>query len=208
LRPSGAQGLLVTSYRTFEEYHHERAAPWERVALLRGRVACVLPAENERPRPDFAARLEAMSYEPGLAEATLRSELVRMRKLIEHERAGDSPSHLRFSPGGLTDLEFMAAYGQLRHGDSDSALRTTSPFAALERMVQRGDIAAVLLDHYRFLARACLRLRLLRDYADDRLAQTDDLPLARSLGLSRAQLQNELASRMAVVRETFVRVLG
>jgi [glutamine synthetase] adenylyltransferase / [glutamine synthetase]-adenylyl-L-tyrosine phosphorylase len=208
LRPSGSQGLLVTSYQAFEEYHHERAAPWERVALLRGRVACVLPADNPRPRPDFAVRLEAMSYEPGLAEATLRSELLRMRQLIEHERAGDGPWHLRFSPGGLTDLEFMAAFCQLRGGDRDPALRTTSPFAALERMVFRGDIDASLLDHYRFLARACLRLRLLRDYADDRLAETDDLPLARSLGLSRAQLQDELASRMAAVRAAFTRVLG
>jgi glutamate-ammonia-ligase adenylyltransferase len=207
LRPSGSQGLLVTSYHAFEEYHHERAAPWERVALLRGRVACVLPAATDRPRSDFALRLQAMTYEAGLAEATLRSELLRMRKLIEQERAGLGPLHLRFSPGGLTDLGFMAAFGQLRHGGSDAALRTTNPFEALGRMVERGDIDASLLDHYRFLARACLRLRLLRDYADDRMAETDDLPLARSLGLSRAQLQNELASRMGQVRAAFSRVL-
>jgi hypothetical protein len=178
------------------------------VALLRGRVACVLPAANQRQRPDFAQDLMAMTYEPGLAEATLRSELLRMRTLIEHERAGDGPWHLRFSPGGLTDLEFMAAFCQLRHGDSDPALRTTNPFEALQRMVARGDIEPVLLDHYRFLARACLRLRLLRDYADDRLAASDDVPLARSLGLSRAQLQDQLASRMTEVRAAFTRVLG
>jgi glutamate-ammonia-ligase adenylyltransferase len=206
LRPSGSQGLLVTSYRAFAEYHHERAAPWERVALLRGRIASVLPAD--RPPSDFAVRLSAMTYEPGLDEATLRGELLRMRKLIEQERAGEGPMHLRFSPGGLTDLEFMAAFGQLRHGHADPALRTTNPFAALRRMVERGDLDASLLEHYRFLARACLRLRLLRDYADDRLAETDELPLARSLGLGRAQLQNELASRMAAVRAAFTRVLG
>jgi len=208
LRPSGSQGLLVTTYRAFVEYHHEQAAPWERVALLRGRVACVLPAANEQPRPDFAQLLVNMTYEPGLAEATLRSELLRMRKLIEHERAGDGPWHLRFSPGGLTDLEFMAAFSQLRHGNSDPALRTTNPFEALQRMVARGEIAAPLLDHYRFLARSCLRLRLLRDYADDRLAASDDVPLARSLGLGRAQLRDQLASRMAQVRAAFTRALG
>jgi glutamate-ammonia-ligase adenylyltransferase len=205
LRPSGSQGLLVTSYRAFEEYHHERAAPWERVALLRGRPACVLPAQ--RPLSDFALHLAALTYEPGIPEAALRDELLRMRKRIEQERAAGGPLHLRFSPGGLTDLEFIAAWGQLRHGGSDPALRTTNPFEALGRMAERGDIDASILEHYRFLARACLRLRLLRDHADDRLAASDELPLARSLGLGQTQLAGEFSSRMAKVRAAFVRVL-
>ena len=208
LRPSGSQGLLVTSYRAFEEYHHERAAPWERVALLRGRPACVLPGEGPRPPSDFALRLAALTYEPGIPETLLRGELLRMRKLIEQERAGDGPLHLRFSPGGLTDLEFVAAWGQLRHGDSDPDLRTTNPFAALGRLVARGELDPSVLEHYRFLARACLRLRLLRDYADDRIAESDEQPLARSLGLGRPQLRSELASRMHAVRAQFRRTFG
>ena len=117
------------------------------------------------------------------------------------------PLQLRFSPGGLTDLEFIAAWGQLRHGQSDLALRTTNPFQALRRMVERGDLDARLLDHYHFLTCASLRLRLLRDYADDRLAPDDEQPLARSLGLSRAQLKSDLGHRMAEVRAEFVRQL-
>jgi [glutamine synthetase] adenylyltransferase / [glutamine synthetase]-adenylyl-L-tyrosine phosphorylase len=207
LRPSGSQGLLVTSYRAFEEYHHEKAAPWERVALLRGRVACVLPGHDGGEPSDFASQLDALTYEHGVNEAALRAELLRMRKLIENERAGDGPLHLRFSPGGLTDLEFIAAWGQLREGARDRGLRTTNPCEALRHMVERGDLDAVLLDHYRFLARASLRLRLLRDYADDRLAASDEQPLARSLGLSRARLQSELSARMAEVRAAFTKQL-
>jgi glutamate-ammonia-ligase adenylyltransferase len=208
LRPSGSQGLLVTNYRAFEEYHHERAAPWERVALLRGRPACVLPANGQRPPSDFARRLAALTYEPGIPETLLRAELLRMRKLIEQERAGDGPLHLRFSPGGLTDLEFIAAWGQLRHGDGDPGLRTTNPLAALTRLVARGEVDAAVLEHYRFLARACLRLRLLRDYADDRMVESDEQPLARSLGLGRPQLRSELAARMNDVRAQFTRTFG
>ena len=208
LRPSGSQGLLVTSYRAFEQYHHEQAAPWERVALLRGRPACVLPAASGRPPSDFARRLAALTYEPGIPESALRNELLRMRKRIENERVGKGPVHLRFSPGGLTDLEFIAAWEQLRHGGSDPALRTTNPLEALGRVASRGDIEARLLDHYRFLARACLRLRLLRDYANDRLAPDDELPLARSLGLHRARLGSEISSRMADVRAAFVKIFG
>jgi glutamate-ammonia-ligase adenylyltransferase len=208
LRPSGSQGLLVTSYRAFAEYHHEHAAPWERIALLRGRPACVLPAGGQRPPTDFAPRLAALTYEPGIPEALLRGELLRMRKLIEQERAGDGPVHLRFSPGGLTDLEFIAAWGQLRHGEADPGLRTTNPLAALTRLVARGDVDASVLEHYHFLARACLRLRLLRDYANDRIAESDEQPLARSLGLGRSQLKSELAARMHAVRGQFSRTFG
>ena len=74
-------------------------------------------------------------------------------------------------------------------------------------MVDRGDLDARLLDHYHFLARASLRLRLLRDYADDRLTAGDEQPLARSLGLSHAQLKSELGHRMNEVRAEFLRQL-
>jgi len=210
LRPSGSQGLLVTSYHAFEEYHHEQAAPWEHVALLRGRPACVLPVHHgpDDIRPtNFAERLDRVAYRHDIPETALRNELLRMRKRIEQERAPAGPLHLRFSAGGLTDLEFIAAWGQLRYGQSDLRLHTTNPFQALSCMSERGDLDARLLDHYHFLARASLRLRLLRDYADDRLSANDEQPLARSLGLGRAQLKSELALRMAEVRAEFLRQL-
>ena len=210
LRPSGSQGLLVTSYHAFEEYHHEQAAPWEHVALLRGRPACVLPVHHgpDDIRPtNFAERLDRVAYRHDIPETALRNELLRMRKRIEQERAPAGPLHLRFSAGGLTDLEFIAAWGQLRYGQSDLRLHTTNPFQALSCMSERGDLDARLLDHYHFLARASLRLRLLRDYADDRLSANDEQPLARSLGLGRAQLKSELDLRMAEVRAEFLRQL-
>ena len=204
LRPSGSQGLLVTSYRAFEEYHATQAAPWERVALLRGRPACVLPGRNGEAPSDFAERLAAVTYQHDLKDNVLRDELLRMRKRIEQERAGKGSLHLRFSPGGLTDLDFMAAWAQLRHGRSDPQLRTTNPWQALAHLSERGGLDPQRLDDYRFLARASLRLRLLRDSAEDRLVPDDELPLARSLGFARPQLMAELSRRMADVRATFL----
>lgn len=209
LRPSGSQGLLVTSYRAFADYHATQAAPWERVALLRGRIACVLPDQSGTPSR-FAERLDHLTYRHELAEGVLRSELLRMRKRIEQERAGKAGLHLRFSPGGLTDLEFLAAWAQLRHGGGDARLRTTNPLQALRRMVERGELDRERVDDYRFLARACLRLRLLRDTADDRLGADgdDERALARSLGFAPAQLLAELGRRMANVRAAFVEHLS
>jgi len=207
LRPSGSQGLLVSTYQAFEDYHHESAAPWERMALLRARPVFVRPGAGAPS--SFASRLETIAYQTPPNEDALRADLLRLRRRIESERAGDPGEslHLRFSPGGLTDLEFLAAWGQLRHGGSDPALRTTHPPAALQRMADRGELAPAVLDDYRFLQRAGLRLRLLRDQHDDRLHAEDRSPLARSLGLSEAQLSHELSTRMARVRAEFLRRL-
>src|SRR5204862_5045843 len=110
-------------------YHHEDAAPWERVALLRSRPvwsARLGGAEDA----GFPRLLAEITYQRPLDETALRHELQHMRKRIEDERAGDGDGsvHLRFSPGGLTDLEFMAAFEQLRRGRAEPALRTTAPY--------------------------------------------------------------------------------
>jgi glutamate-ammonia-ligase adenylyltransferase len=209
LRPSGAQGMLVTSYAAFDQYHHEQAAPWERVALLRARPVVAWPAGREDPLPRFAPLLEEIAYRP-VDEAALRAELLRMRARIEAERSGRGQGevHLRFSAGGLTDLEFLSAWGQLRQGRDDPALRTASPYAALARLAARGELEPAVLDDYRFLQRASLRLRLLRERAEDRLTPEDRPALARSLGLSPLELDAELEARRAQVRAVFQRTLA
>lgn len=204
LRPSGQQGMLVTSYESFDRYHQEEAAPSERMALLRARpvVTHALPGEES-----FAATLEKIAYERPVDLAKLRADLRHVRDRIEKERGGSPDGgavHLRFSAGGLTDLEFLAALAQIRHGATDRALRTSSPYEALVRLVAREGEDAVLLDDYRFLQRATLRLRLLRERPDDRLTAEDRPALARSMGLTEAELIEGLRTRMTRVRAVFV----
>lgn len=205
LRPSGEQGLLVTTYAGFDSYHQDEAAPWERAALLRAR-----PVYSSGDEAAFARLLEQAAYERTVDEEALRAELARVRRRIEEERAGAGRGslHLRFSPGGLTDLEFLSAWGQLRHGGHDRALRTTQPLAALIRLAERGELDPALLDDYRFLQRASLRLRLLRDRPDDRLVPEDLQHLARSLELGTDELAEALRARMARVRAAFAAALG
>ena len=64
-----------------------------------------------------------------------------------------------------------------------------------------------LLDDYRFLQRASLRLRLLRDEPDDRL-DPGDRPPGPLAGPVRGGLLDELHARMTRVRGAFTRVLG
>ena len=62
LRPSGEQGLLVTTYASFDRYHHQDAAPWERVALLRARVRLEL-GRGGGAGGDFPRLLGEIAYE-------------------------------------------------------------------------------------------------------------------------------------------------
>jgi glutamate-ammonia-ligase adenylyltransferase len=215
LRPSGEQGLLVTSYAAFDRYHQEDAAPWERMALLRARPVFVADFGSDARAGAITGLLEQVTYERPVDAEALRSNLLHMRARIEHERARTHPGasdgvHLRFSPGGLTDLEFLAAFEQLRRGMEARSWRTPAPREALALLVaeaRTGDGAALLEDHS-FLQRASVRLRLLRDEPDDWLGAADVPRLAGSFGIEAQAFADELAERMSRVRRVFGKTVG
>ena len=180
LRPSGEQGMLVTSFKAFERYHNKEAAGWERVALLRARV--VYTSEPPEVRAALETTLAAIAYDRPLDEARFLADLGRVRKRVEDERGRvvAGARHLRFDPGGIMDVEFMVALGQLRLG-ADRALRTTSTMAALARLVALG-WPATLVEDYAFLRRLALRLRLVRGRSEDVVSPNDLAPLARAGG--------------------------
>ena len=202
--------MLVTSYDAFDQYHQQHAAPWERVALLRARPVFSWPATAADPIGALPPLLEEITYARPVDEAALRRELLRMRGRIERERAGDPRGgvHLRFSAGGLTDLEFLAAWGQLRAGAGDPGLRTSSPYRAIERLVARGEADRALPHDYRTLEQTLLRLRLLRDRTDDRLLPEERPALARSLETTDDALARDLDARRARIRAAFATTLG
>jgi glutamate-ammonia-ligase adenylyltransferase len=213
LRPSGNQGMLVTSYAAFAAYHEKDAALWERAALLRARpVFSRNLVQGTRSSESFAERLRAIAYRDPVDGESLRAELRRMRDRIERERAHkpDGSVHVRLSAGGLTDCEFMAAYVQLTLGKSQPELQTTSPYEALAATLAAKllPLDAHILDDYRVLARAGMRIRLLRNVSEDRIRPEDVAPLARTLGVAEADLGAQLRHRMQRIRGTFTRVLG
>src|SRR5450432_1449299 len=201
LRPSGAQGLLVTSTGAFARYHEKDAAAWERVALLRARVA--YSSESPERRAEIEAMLGAIAFDRPFDEPRFRADLRDMRGRVERER-GRVPAgarHVRFDPGGVMDVEFLVALGQLRHRD-DAGVRTTVTAAVLERLVALGWPAALLADHA-LLKRITLRLRLLHDRPQDVVSPRDLASLARSLDLPAEALAARLDAAMSRIRAVF-----
>jgi glutamate-ammonia-ligase adenylyltransferase len=201
LRPSGEQGLLVTSWASFERYHREDAAAWERVALLRARI--VWSDEPPADRGGHDRALATLAFDLPLDDERFRADLRRVRGRVERER-GKVPAgsrHLHFDPGGIMDVELLVALGQLRQA-ADAEVRTTSTSAALERLVALG-WPATLRDDYAVLRRTALRLRLLLDRPQAVVSPRDLPALARSLGTTAVALGAELDERMARVRSVF-----
>jgi [glutamine synthetase] adenylyltransferase / [glutamine synthetase]-adenylyl-L-tyrosine phosphorylase len=203
LRPSGEQGLLVTSWASFGRYHREEAAAWERVALLRARA--VWSGESPEQRRQRDAELEALAFDLPVDDEAFRAELRRLRGRVEKERGRvpEGSRHLHFDPGGIMDLELLAALGQLRHA-GDPQVRTTSTMDVLTRLVELG-WPATLAQDYAALRRVALRLRLLIDRPQAVISPRDLSPLARSFGVTADSLAADLDERMARVRSLFAR---
>ena len=201
LRPSGAQGLLVTSARSFARYHERDAAGWERVALLRARV--VYSTETPERRAALEDMLRAIALDRPFDEPKFRAELRDMRARVEQQRGKVPPGsrHIRFDQGGVMDVEFLVALGQLRHR-GDPGVRSTVTATVLDRLVALG-WPAQLRDDHSFLKRVVMRLRLMHDRPQDVVSPRDLPPLARTFGLPPETLAAQLDAAMARVRKTF-----
>ncbi len=230
LRPSGSQGLLVTSLASFARYHGvtledvaatsspavtSSGAAWERQALLRARV-CAGDRELGAHLIEVAS---IAAYERGAPPV---EEMHRLRMRMEQELAHERPGHydLKSGHGGLLDIEFCTQWLQMQHG-RDPRVRTPDTLQALEalgalRYLRRRDFET-LRDGYVFLRRLEQRIHVLHG-AGSTLIDAD-LPglsqLARRMGMqdtARTRARDALLARYGVttdaVREAYLRVLG
>ncbi len=215
LRPSGTQGLLVTSLAGWRRYHAEAAALWERQALIKLR-----PVAGDRALGAEVARLaEETVYGQPDAEHNAREiaeAILKMRERIERELGGDrGGGDLKVGAGGVIDVEFAAQYLQLAHGHAHPALRTTSTVGALRaaavcRVAPERELA--MLDQgYRFLRGIENRLRVVNDQPVHRLPETKQEldKLARRSGFPDGALLRAHVERwQREIRQTFLALLG
>ena len=120
LRPNGSQGILVSTVSTFNEYQLKKAWTWEHQALIRARFLC---GDKDCGRRFESIRTCVIRQERDAKR--LKEEIVKMRgKIIKShvKRGGEGLFHLKKSPGGLVDIEFIAQYLVLRHASIERRL--------------------------------------------------------------------------------------
>jgi glutamate-ammonia-ligase adenylyltransferase len=227
LRPSGSQGMLVTSLESFARYHsvplggaepgpgvQSSGAAWERQTLLRARFCAGDRALGERAI-QVAERAAYGGGAPPVEE--IRRLRARMEKELGRERA--DRYDLKSGRGGLLDVEFAVQWLQMVHG-KDPMVRTTDTSDALEALYRQGYLGRAeyeaFREGYRFLRRLEQRIHVLRGAGSSSIdLRSRGLPhLARRMGYrdgpgERAldQLLERYRDVTNEVREAYDRVL-
>lgn len=199
LRPEGKQGSLARSLDAYHSYYQHRAAPWERLALIKARPV----AGSETVRSSFAELASAHAY-PERVDSEMVRAIRHIKARVEKERLprGEDPEfHLKLGRGGLSDIEFLVQLWQLRLGRHHPELRTTSTLRALEVLDSVGVLSQAEAQHLAATYRLCTKLRnrlfLQSGRAQDSLPIDDELArLAQSLGFENRGVLREEYRRM------------
>ncbi len=163
LRPFGASGPLVMHAGQLEQYLLTQAREWERFALVKARALtgdAETVAEVEALLRPFVFR---RYLDFGAFEALRGLKLQLEREVARKGLHGN----VKYSRGGIREIEFIAQAFQLIRGGREPGLRTRQLLAALAALAQTGDIGEDEVERlsaaYRELRRVENRLQAWND---------------------------------------------
>ncbi|HEY5593732.1 MAG TPA: hypothetical protein VIL61_01060 [Nitrospiria bacterium] len=185
LRPDGNKGPLAVSLDRFKTYYSASgdAAPFERQALIKLRWV----AGDESLGRLMEAHRDRFVYGGAPWD---RTAAIHLRRRQIHELVRPGTVNVKYSPGGIIDIEYTAQYLQIQHGRDQTAVRTPNTLEALEQLHRWGILSKKehdrLREAYLFLRTLIDGLRIVRGNARDLLlpeAASDEFKfLARRLG--------------------------
>jgi len=215
LRPYGDAGPLSTRFDQFVNYYgmNGQAAPFERQALTKLRWFAgdeALGRRVEAHRDGFC-----YSSAPWDWENALHLRRRRMREFVRPRQI-----NVKYSAGGIIDIELAVQYLQLQHGKDYPELRVTNTIQALNQLRGQGLIEEAehraLHAAYFFLRNLIDSLRVVRGDARDlelpSATSEEFKSLARRLGYAQQDrahaaiaLATDVRQCMKTVHEYFLR---
>lgn len=210
LRPHGGKGLLANALDELRSYYSPSglAAPFERQALVKLRFVCgerTLGGQVEAHRDAFV-----YGDRPWDLAAALSLRRQQIKELVEPGRL-----NVKYSPGGIVDIEYAAQYLQIMHGHAVPDLRTPNTLESLaaaerHRILSAGE-ARAFRDAYLFLRSVIDALRIVRGHAKDLvlpdIGSDEFIFLARRMGYTDAdwragakKLGDDIARQMGQAR--------
>jgi glutamate-ammonia-ligase adenylyltransferase len=144
LRPSGEAGPVAAGLEAFRRYHAPDdgqaagarqaggAWTWEHMALTRARVIAGPAMLSDATQ----AVIEQILTAPRDPESLL-ADVAGMRLRIAEQRKPLNRWDLKYTPGGLFDIEFTVQYLMLREAHRDPGLLTSETAVAIERLRSR-----------------------------------------------------------------------
>jgi len=210
LRPSGRSGPVATSLASFVNYQRSEAWTWEHMALTRARVVSSSPAFKAKVEAAIADALR-QERDPGM----IARDVIEMRQAIADERGDGERWDIKNAQGGLIDIEFLAQYFSLIHGEQYPEILDTQTARVIDKArklslldKEDGEVLLAAVTLYHNLTQI---LRLCVNGAFEPAKATPGLLalLARAGALPDfATLDAHLADTESRVRETFERILN
>ncbi len=218
LRPYGGKGALANAFEEVCRYYSPTglAAPFERQALIKLRHIAgdaTLGHRLEAHRDSFV-----YSDAPWDISAALDLRKQQLKQLVAPGKI-----NVKYSAGGLIDIEYAAQYLQVMHGHNHQTLRTPNTLQALAALVNEGLIAradgAGLRKAYIFIRMLVDGLRMVRGNTKDLVLPPPDseefVSLARRIGYTRddwqagaRDLQSDIEQHMTLTKTFFERMFG
>lgn len=137
LRPSGRAGPVAVRLPAFQSYYAKEAWTWEFMALTRLRPIAGDPGLREQVA---AARLAALAIKAG--DPKLGEDVLDMRRRLAREKPAKSHWDLKFTAGGIVDVEFVVQHGILTSGDRIGEVANPGTLPAIEALQRAGTFSA------------------------------------------------------------------
>jgi glutamate-ammonia-ligase adenylyltransferase len=218
LRPHGGKSLLANTLEELRTYYSPSglSAPFERQALIKLRFV----SGDEALGRQVEAHRDAFVYSGQPWDLKVALDL-RHRQVKELVQPGDT--NVKFSPGGLIDVEYAIQYLQLMHGHKEPRLRSPNSLEALAALGVAGllkpDEGSRLRDAYLFLRGLIDALRIVRGNARDLVLPPPDsdafIFLSRRLGYTTERwdegarrLSADISRHMTQTQEFFTARFG
>lgn len=180
LRPDGAKGVLVPSLAFAADYYKKRAREWERIALVGARPI----VGDELLCKKVMDILSAFVYEKEVTYDGI-AQIAAVRKRMADEKTKQGQINLKFSRGGMVDIEFICQISAML-GKTDVKLPFT--ISTLREMTGRFEGAQKLVEAYELYRDMEDALRMDKEQAVNILPKnkTELTALGRKAGLSSA----------------------
>lgn len=209
LRPYGNAGTWSTPYEQFVKYYSPSgdAAPFERQALIKLRWV----AGNESLGHGVETQRDAFTYS-GAPWDWADAMQLRRRQMLELVKPGQT--NIKYSAGGIVDIEYAVQYLQLLNGAQHPEIRlpgTLDALLGLRRLqIIREPDYATLHDAYLFLRNLIDGLRIVRGDATDLVLPEETSEefkaLARRLGYRESDRMKDAAALATDIRQWMKRV--
>ena len=199
LRPSGADGLLCASVKSFAQYQHENAWTWEHMALTRARTLYGSVAARAGVDEIIAGVLNTPRH-----TAKLRADVADMRKEMAAHKPPKGALDVKLLPGGLVDMEFIVHTLQLEKREA----LFPQLGKAIRALTEDGHLPPEFAQADALLSRLLVMVRLIAPDCNTP-PQAAQVLIAKSLGYSDwGRLVNAIRDYRGVVTDQWQALFG